>query len=442
MENGMNTCRILTICLSAALAGAALSQRVLADPPPVVSSATDTTLQQGLDFARKHEFTKALDLWRPLAEQGNSKAQAYVGRIYSQGGFGVPKDDAQAITWLRKAAYQGDADAQNDLGDLYEDGRGGAKDEAQAVVWYRKAADQGNTHAQYNLGVMYANGEGVAKDAAQALAWYRKAADQGDANAELNLGFLYHNGEGVPKDATQAASWTRKAADQGDAQAQFNLGVAYKYGDGVPKDAAQAVVWYRKAADQGSADAQNNLGSLYASGQGVQQSYAEAVRWYARAAQQGEDLAARNLEANIDKLQNLRVRAGALVRARPEPNASVVKSAAAGEVAYRISQFDNWYEVYFRDRNMVGYINTSQASVVVADIPQPAALPIRKAAYVEPSSNFPAAPATRPGVTSCNTRCNNGQCLRTYDSGKHVAFQAEHKFNALNNEWEWDPGTC
>jgi hypothetical protein len=35
------------------------------------------------------------------------------------------------------------------------------------VYWYQKAADQGHAKAQYNLGVMYANGKGVLKDAKQ-----------------------------------------------------------------------------------------------------------------------------------------------------------------------------------------------------------------------------------------------------------------------------------
>jgi TPR repeat protein len=72
---------------------------------------------------------------------------------------------------------------------MYERGWGVVKDEAQAVAWYRKAAAQGNVNAQYNLGVMYAQGRGVAKDKAQAVDWFRKAADQGDASAldALNL---------------------------------------------------------------------------------------------------------------------------------------------------------------------------------------------------------------------------------------------------------------
>jgi TPR repeat protein len=58
------------------------------------------------------------------------------------------------------------------------------------AVQYRKAADQGNARAQFNLGVLYANGQGVAQDYAEAARWYRKAADQGHADAQNNLGLL------------------------------------------------------------------------------------------------------------------------------------------------------------------------------------------------------------------------------------------------------------
>ena len=84
-------------------------------------------------------------------------------------------------------------------------------------IKYKKAADQGDAEAQFNLGVMYSLGEGVPKDYKQAVYWYRKAADQGHADAQSNLGFMYHEGRGVPKDDTQAVYWLRKAADQGHA---------------------------------------------------------------------------------------------------------------------------------------------------------------------------------------------------------------------------------
>ena len=58
---------------------------------------------------------------------------------------------------------------------MYESGWGVAKDESQAVAWYYKAAEQGNAVAQFKMGVMYANGRGVARDDIQAVEWYRKA---------------------------------------------------------------------------------------------------------------------------------------------------------------------------------------------------------------------------------------------------------------------------
>lgn len=61
---------------------------------------------------------------------------------------------------------------------------------AEAAKWYRLAADQGNAEAQYNLGAMYENGLGVAKDSTEAATWYRKAADQGYAAAQTALEHL------------------------------------------------------------------------------------------------------------------------------------------------------------------------------------------------------------------------------------------------------------
>ena len=63
------------------------------------------------------------------------------------------------------------------------------EDDREAVKWYRKAAEQGYAKAQYNLGVMYFKGEGVADDA-EAVKWYRKSAEQGFAFAQRNLAYI------------------------------------------------------------------------------------------------------------------------------------------------------------------------------------------------------------------------------------------------------------
>jgi TPR repeat protein len=62
-----------------------------------------------------------------------------------------------------------------------------AKNFQAAVDQLKKAAEQGYASAQYNLGVMYEYGKSVSQDYGEALIWYRKAAEQGDEMAKNKL---------------------------------------------------------------------------------------------------------------------------------------------------------------------------------------------------------------------------------------------------------------
>ena len=73
---------------------------------------------------------------------------------------------------------------------MYGNGDGVAKNAKLALTWFRKAAEQGYAIAQCNLGCMCANGNGVAKNAKLAVAWFRKAAEQGLAQAQLRGKYL------------------------------------------------------------------------------------------------------------------------------------------------------------------------------------------------------------------------------------------------------------
>ena len=57
------------------------------------------------------------------------------------------KDYETAAKYIRTAAGQDDAVAQFQLGACYQSGIGGKRGIAEAVTWYRKAAEQGNTEA-------------------------------------------------------------------------------------------------------------------------------------------------------------------------------------------------------------------------------------------------------------------------------------------------------
>lgn len=148
----------------------------------------------------------------------------------------------------------------------------------------RKLAEQGNAEAQFEIGALYNFGEdGIQKDLREAVKWYKKSADQGYALAQRALGSCYACGTGVEKDTQDAVKWFRKAAEQGDSAAQCMLGDHYAAGEGVKKDMKEAVKWFRMAAEQGDFSAQHALGDCYAKGEGVEKDTKEAVKWLGRA---------------------------------------------------------------------------------------------------------------------------------------------------------------
>lgn len=109
-------------------------------------------------------------------------------------------------------------------------------------------AQQGRADAQFELGFMYDYGEGIVGDKAEAAKWYRHAAEQGHGLAQLRLGYLYEFGRGVPQDYAKAVKWQRGAAEQGLGAAQFNLGSMYEKGVGVPPNLERAYIWFSIAA--------------------------------------------------------------------------------------------------------------------------------------------------------------------------------------------------
>ena len=130
---------------------------------------------------------------------------AFAGDLEDGTRFLKNKDYSKAASSFRKAAEQGDANAQLNLGSMYADGKGVTRDYKLAILWFQKAAAQGNATAQLSLGSMYEEGNGVAKDYKQAAFWFEKAAAQGNSIAMFMLYSLYS--EGVAKDTVEAHKW-------------------------------------------------------------------------------------------------------------------------------------------------------------------------------------------------------------------------------------------
>lgn len=87
--------------------------------------------------------------------------------------------------------------------------------ENDAIAELRRAAEQGDAKAQLNLGMMYYFGKVVPQDYSKTIQWFRRAADQGFAMAQLNLGGMYYKGQGVPQDYVAAHMFFNLAAANG-----------------------------------------------------------------------------------------------------------------------------------------------------------------------------------------------------------------------------------
>ncbi len=124
----------------------------------------------------------------------------------AQLGLAMEQNFVEALDWYYKAAAQGNPNAQENIGYLYQHGLGVETDYAEAETWYYKAAGQGNSNAENQLGYMNQYGLGIPPDFAQALAWYHTAADQGNHTAIENLKALSERLQGIDAELWQAAS--------------------------------------------------------------------------------------------------------------------------------------------------------------------------------------------------------------------------------------------
>lgn len=216
-------------------------------------------------YLLENDFAAALREWRPLAEQGHAEAQFYLGRMYANG-EGVAQNDSEAAKWYRRAAEQGHTEALDKLMGMaiqaaqtaYQTGseaylRG---DFAVALREWKPLAELGHADAQHNLGFMYDLGKGVPENNAEAVKWYSKAAEQDHPEAQWNLGVMFADGEGVPENEVEAVRWFRRAAEQGYTAAQTSLGFMYAIGKGLPQDDVQAHAWFNIAAAQGDPHAE------------------------------------------------------------------------------------------------------------------------------------------------------------------------------------------
>ena len=79
-----------------------------------VAGAAAGPWEDGMAAYNRGDYVPAIRLFRPLAEQGNPKAQSVIGVMYRKG-QGVARSSVHAFMWFSLAAARGDAKAKAEL---------------------------------------------------------------------------------------------------------------------------------------------------------------------------------------------------------------------------------------------------------------------------------------------------------------------------------------
>ncbi len=136
----------------------------------------------------------------------------------------------EAFSLMTPLAAAGHMGAQDKLFHLYYYGEGTAMDRVEAWSWAQRAADQGSALGQFNLGTVILMGEAPGiHDPAEAVRWLRLSADQGYAPALNNLAIFLAAADGG-RDIAEVVNLVTKAAEQDMPEALFALAVAHQRG--------------------------------------------------------------------------------------------------------------------------------------------------------------------------------------------------------------------
>ncbi len=236
-------------------------------PQPGAYAASDTRLRDMDDAQRS--------LLLELAEEGNARAQYYLGVCYYSGMLSYNGENHEAACdydeaerWLLAAARQGHTSAYSILGSLYSSSTG-MRNEQEAIKWYKKAVYAGQSYVAEDLARLGVTWDPVTRSVRSAVPLDLHASEEemeaatradllplaeaGNAWAQYYLGECYRSGKlsydnsdgwWMRRDRGAAERWLLKAAERGYFQAYISLGIFYE-----EVDKAKAISWYKRWVD-------------------------------------------------------------------------------------------------------------------------------------------------------------------------------------------------
>lgn len=297
---------------------------------PADSSAAAPAIAEGpakeaMEAFQAGRHAKAVELAKPLAEQGNMDALYLLGFAH-ESGKGAEASKEKALEYYRKAAAGKHKDAIYRLSFILlasekEDERNQARealesaakddpavagrilgeaylrgkltptaDPDKAIFWWNRAADAGDIPSMLLVARFYEGQFGFPelKNIDFALASYAKAAGLGDAGAMAALGSRLLSGEEKSRDEKKGREWLKKAVAAKEYSAYLALG---DYEENVKKDLKAALVEYERGKDVGQIDCILRTADFYIQGKGVEKDPVRGLALLEKAAEAGSPVA-------------------------------------------------------------------------------------------------------------------------------------------------------
>jgi len=292
---------------------------------PAAPAAVEGPAKPAMDAFQSGRHDKAIELAKPLAENGDPEALYLLGFAY-ESGKGVAASKEKAMEYYRKAiaakhrdaAYRfsflllaSEKEAEREeareiletaikedptvaariLGEAYLRGRlTPTPDPDKAVFWWKKAADAGDVTTMLLLARFYEGQFGFPelKDAKAAIAYYTKAADAGNTGAMPALGSRLLSGDAKIRDEKNGRKWLKKAVEAKEYSAYLVLG---DFEENVNKNLKAALAEYERGKDVGQVDCTLRAADFYLEGKGVEKDVTRGNSLLTKAAEGGSTAA-------------------------------------------------------------------------------------------------------------------------------------------------------
>jgi TPR repeat protein len=207
-------------------------------------------------------FTQAVLLYEKSIYLGNTKANARLALLLSEGREGVPKDVKKACDLIREGSRGGCEDCNAVKGNfMYNEG-------VLPPLWIDwTVADELvrknyiSNFARLLLGYMHLDGKIRNQNDARALRCFKQAAANGIPAAFIQIAKITKYGsDGSEEERNrQAFEWFMKAAEQGHPDGLFWVARCYLLGEGVERNRDTAIHWYKRAEAAGNENAKHTL---------------------------------------------------------------------------------------------------------------------------------------------------------------------------------------